>query len=192
MSIQYDCELADKAVQFLSQTPYFSNRVRSIRSSTRKAEINPFKGEVAFLNELVRIGRQSEQEMENLIARAKSNRGGERTELRLSYQRQFMRNKRFRETLFLEITQIQESKTLDAQARRSCLIVQRAIWELGKENYVKKRFSEESSYCMTSNFELKGKLIRQYWESVQTRLIDQLSRLDPQVAQKVITRHLAK
>lgn len=192
MSIQYDLELADKAVQFLSKTPYFSNRVRSIRSSTRKPQVNPFKGEVAFLNELVRIGRQSEQEMENLIARAKSNRGGERTELRLSYQRQFMRNKRFRETLFLEITQIQESKTLDAQARQSCLSVQRAIWELGKENYVRKRFSQEASSCMTSNFELKGKLIRQYWESVQTQLIDQLSRLDPQVAKKAITRHLAK
>lgn len=132
--IEYDLKKAKRAVQYLVDTTYFGHHLRKVRSSVAKPRAMPFKDEAEPLNELLRIGRQNLQAMENLIEVAQFKRDPKH-----NYQKEFMAAKRQRDMKVIKLEELLQGKRLSLEERRALLLKQYDIWNKEKNQYLKEK-----------------------------------------------------
>jgi hypothetical protein len=121
--VAYDLERARKAVQFLVDSSYFAHHIKKLRSTVHKPRSMPFKDDSEVLNELLTIGRQNLQAMENLIQVAEIKRDD-----RNAYQRQYMAAKRQRDRKVIELEEVMVGKRLSVDERAKVLLRQYGVW----------------------------------------------------------------
>lgn len=130
--ISYDLARARAAVQFLVDSPYFHQHVRKLRTTVIKPRALPFKDDAEPLNELLVIGRQNAQALENLIEVAEFKRSG-----RNDYQRQYMAAKRQRDRKVVEFEERVLGKKLSPEAKIQVLQRQYATWNRERDAFIK-------------------------------------------------------
>jgi hypothetical protein len=99
--LRYDIERARTAVQYLVDSPYFKHHVKRLRNVVSRPRALPFDGDSETLNELLVLGRQNLEAMENLISVAEFKRGAKG-----SYMSGFMRAKRERDRKLILIEEV--------------------------------------------------------------------------------------
>lgn len=164
--IDYDIKRVNKAVQYLIDTPYFPHRVRALRNNVSKPRRLPFKDAAEVLNELLVIGRQSLQAMENLIAVAERKR-----DTRNDYQREYMRQKRHRERLAVRVEELRIKRKLTPNERYQFLVEASEQWHRDKELAVSKweqKFVSSTGRTPT-NLE-KYEYIKSFWDKVDSQM----------------------
>jgi len=130
--IKYDVQRAKRAVQYLVDTSYFTHHLRKIRSTLVKPRAMPFKGETEPLNELLVIGRQNPDAMENLIKVAEFKRDDKN-----EYQRKFMAAKRQRDGKVIQLEEMLQGRKLSLDERKDVLLKQYAVWNKERDEYMK-------------------------------------------------------
>jgi hypothetical protein len=120
------------AVQFLVDSSYFHQHVRKLRTAVTRPRAMPFKADSEVLNELLVIGRQNPQAMENLIEVAEVKRDG-----RNEYQRQYMAAKRQRDRKIVEFEERVLGKRLAPEAKIQVLQRQYATWNKERDAFIK-------------------------------------------------------
>lgn len=165
--MKYDTERARAAVQYLVDTPYYPHRVKGLRTEVQRPRALPYKGEEEVLNELLVIGRQNLQAMENLIAVAEYKRNRTRGD----YQRQYMADSRRRHRLAVQLEERRTGRKMDLDERVNFGQEIQDIWMSERDVYLAKRrdaffiqFKEEPTHEDTRNF------IAQFWEQKEKEL----------------------
>lgn len=129
--IDYDHVRARLAVQFLVDDSYATHHIRRIRSMVGKPRATPFSGDEEALNELVAIGRQSPQALDNLIAVAEFKRGD-----RNDYQREYMAAKRRRDRKVVQLEEVLAGRKLPHDNRVQILHNQYVVWNKERDRLV--------------------------------------------------------
>lgn len=132
--MKYDARRAREAVQFLVNSPYFIHHVAKLRTTVKKPRALPFKDAAEPLNELLVIGRQNPQAMENLIEVAQSKRDD-----RNDYQRHYMAAKRQRDRKVIQLEELLAGKTLTNDQRNHLLHRQYQVWNKERGQYLTKQ-----------------------------------------------------
>jgi hypothetical protein len=132
--VTYDVDAVRRAVQFLVDAPYFNHHLKKIRSAVQKPRALPFKDEAECLNELVKVGRQNSQALENLIAVAQYKRDD-----KLDYQREFMATKRRRDKKVIEMEELLAGRRLSLDERKDVLHRQYEIWRREKDEFLSQK-----------------------------------------------------
>ena len=157
------------AVQFLVDDSYFAGHVRKLRNFVQKPRAMPFKEESEVLNELLTIGRQNLQAMENLISIAEQKRDD-----RNDYQRRFMAKKRARDSIVVKVQELKLGKKLSLDERKDVLLVQYANWETEKE--------AEIARYPDATWEERNEIKRQFWDQIDAVLPEVLEAAKEQFA----------
>ena len=129
--IHYDMKRMRQAVQLLVDTPYFRHHLVKLRSTVLKPRALPYKDKLEVLNELLIVGRQSIEAMENLIQVAEFKRTD-----RNDYQRVFMANKRKREKKLIALIQARTGQKLSLDERLAALAAYAEAWRAEKEQFL--------------------------------------------------------
>lgn len=167
--ITYNHDKARQAVQFLVDDSYFAGHVRKLRNFVQKPRAMPFKEESEVLNELLTIGRQNLQAMENLISIAEQKRDD-----RNDYQRRFMAKKRARDSIVVKVQELKLGKKLSLDERKDVLLVQYANWETEKE--------AEIARYPDATWEERNEIKRQFWDQIDAVLPEVLEAAKEQFA----------
>lgn len=167
--ITYNHDKARQAVQFLVDSSYFAGHVRKLRNFVQKPRAMPFKEESEVLNELLTIGRQNLQAMENLISIAEQKRDD-----RNDYQRRFMAKKRARDSIVVKVQELKLGKKLSLDERKDVLLVQYANWETEKE--------AEIARYPDATWEERNEIKRQFWDQIDAVLPEVLEAAKEQFA----------
>lgn len=110
--LHYDIGRAQKAVQFLVDSPYVIHHIKRLRNLVQRPRSLPFSGDAEPLNELLVIGRQSRQALDNLIEVVESKRSE-----RPAYMTAFMAARRARERKVVEIEELMLERKLTLDER---------------------------------------------------------------------------
>src|SRR5579859_4830106 len=137
---QYDHQRVRLAVQFLVDSPYFSQHVKKLHTLVKRPRALPFKDDAEPLNELLVMGRQDLQDMEKMIALTEHKRSD-----RNQYQAQFMAAKRARQRKIIKLEEMLAGRTLTVDARHKVLVRQSTIWEREKGQYLSRRAAERKT-----------------------------------------------
>ena len=167
--ITYNHDRARLAVQFLVDDSYFAGHVRKLRNFAAKPRAMPFKDEAEILNELLVIGRQNMQALENLISIAEQKRDD-----RNEYQRKFMAKKRARDNVVIKVQELKLGKKLSLDERKDVLLVQYKNWETEKD-------AEVARYP-DATWEERNEIKRQFWEQIDAVLPEVLEAAKEQFA----------
>jgi hypothetical protein len=167
--ITYNHDKARQATQFLVDDSYFAGHVRKLRNYVQKPRSLPFKDEAECLNELLVIGRQSLQAMENLISVAEQKRDD-----RNEYQRKFMAKKRARDNIVIKVQELKLGKKLSLDERKDVLLVQYANWETEKD--------AELARYPDATWEERNEIKRHFWDQIDTMLPEVLEAAKDQFA----------
>lgn len=149
--ITYDVHRARRAVQYLVNSSYAHHHIKKLRNTVERPRSLPFKEAAEALNELLRIGRQNHQAMENLIAVAEYKRGGKN-----DYQREYMAAKRKRDRKVWQLEELMTGKELSPAARKTVLERQYRVWNKERDKLLK---SNEGKPWLERN-----EAIRNFWE----------------------------
>lgn len=156
--IEYDKNRTRQAVQFLVDSPYFHHHVVKLRSALRRPRALPFKGEAEVLNELVLIGRQNNEALENLVEVAEVKRSD-----RNDYQREYMAAKRKRERLVVELESALSGKPLTLDDRAKVIAAQYKIWNKEKDQHL-------AAHADLPWVE-RNRVTREFWELKERELV---------------------
>jgi hypothetical protein len=160
--MKYDLERARLAVEFLVGSRYFPQHVRGLRSAVQRPRALPYKGDEEVLNELLIIGRQSEQAMENLIAVAKFKRDDDRGE----YQRRFMKEQRERWRKLFKLEERATGRKLTLDQRDQLAKEAQSQWVEERDAYIAARTAQyKIQYDVDVTFENRLGFIAQFWEN---------------------------
>jgi hypothetical protein len=177
--IHYDMKRMRQAVQLLVDTPYFRHHLVKLRSTVLKPRALPFKDKLEVLNELLIVGRQSVEAMENLIQVAEFKRTD-----RNDYQRIFMANKRKREKKIISLVQARTGHTLSLDERLAVLAEYAEAWRLEKEQFL------QSLGAMT--WEDRNAHTAEFWQLVDSQIEGDLIAVKDQIRPKPITQRKAR
>lgn len=155
--INYDLARAKQAVQFLVDSSYFHHHIKKLRSTVEKPRSMPFKDDAEVLNELLVVGRQSRQAMENLIEVAEFKRSDKN-----EYQKNYMAAKRQRDRKVFELEAAMTGKPLGVEARTKLLRRQYEVWN-------KERTSMLDSLGDAAWAE-RNEAIRKFWDRKEAEL----------------------
>lgn len=175
--ITYNHGRAKLATQFLVDDPYFAGHVRKLRNFVTRPRSLPFKDDAEPLNELLLIGRQNVQAMENLIEVARQKRDD-----RNEYQRKFMAKKRARDNIVVKIQELKLGKKLSLDERKDVLIVQYKNWEAEKDAALAKE--------PDATWEERNEIKRSFWDQIDEMLPDVLEAAKEQFAPAVRKRKI--
>lgn len=156
--VHYDPNRARKAVQFLVDSSYFAHHVKKLRSTVVKPRALPFKDDAEPLNELLVVGRQSLQAMENLIKVAEVKRSD-----RNDYQRLFMAAKRQRDRKVLALEELLRERKISPEERVRCLQHQYEVWH-------KERDALLAELIGTASWSQRNERLRQFWEGKEREI----------------------
>lgn len=167
--LQYDQARIKEAVKYLVAAPYFKHHVRKLNSAVSRPRALPFRDDAEVLNELLIVGRQSLQSMNNLIELAEYKRDDRNT-----YQRKYMADKRKREAKVIAAQERLVRHPLSASERRKVLLAQYDIWNAQKEGHIAEcvkiyvgQFGDEPGW------EQRNQFIKDFW-IVKDMELDQL------------------
>jgi hypothetical protein len=155
--ITYDLNRARLAVQYLVNTSYFNHHLRKLRTTLAKPRALPFKDELEVLNELLVIGRQNREAMENLIKVAEFKRDDKN-----EYQRRFMAAKRQRDLKVIKLEELMQGKKLTLDERKDVLLKQYGVWHKERDKLVKK--------LGDASWADRNAAIRQFWEAKEAEV----------------------
>lgn len=153
------------AVQFLVDSPYFSQHLRKLRSTVKRPRALPFKEAAEPLNELLVLGRQNLKAMEILIGIAEFKRTD-----RNEYQRGFMAAKRARQRKVIQLEEVLSGRSLTVDQRAKVLLRQTAVWEKEKDQYLARRAEELGT---TPTWNERNEFIREFWK-LKEKELDQM------------------
>jgi hypothetical protein len=159
--IRYDLVRARLAVQFLVDSSYFHHHITKLNTTIAKPRSMPFKGDAEVLNELLVIGRQNRQAMQNLIEVAEIKRGG-----RNEYQKLYMAAKRQRDRKVVELEQLMTGRKLSPDERTKVLQRQYVVWNKERDQFL--------NTVGDLSWAAKNEQVRQFWERKE-REIDALA-----------------
>jgi hypothetical protein len=175
--ISYDLERAKAAVEYLVHVPYFPHKVRGLRTEVKRKRALPYKdeaGDAEVLNELLVIGRQNEQAMENLIAVAAFKRDQDRN----AYQRQYMAAQRRRFKIAVELEERRTGAKLGLDERNRLAHEVQAIWLAERDEYVERRAAQwVAQHGGEISYEDKRLFIEQFWDTKNQELQAMLSEI---------------
>jgi len=155
--IDYHLERARKAVQYLVDSSYFHHHVKKLRNTVGRPRSMPFKEDAEVLNELLVVGRQNLQAMENLIAVAEQKRGG-----KTEYQREYMAAKRRRDRKVLQFEETTLGKTLSPAQRKKVLGRQYIVWNKERDQMLDAH--QDQSWAA------RNEMIRGFWRQKEEEL----------------------
>jgi hypothetical protein len=157
--LKYDVERAQRAVQFLVDSPYYKHHIRRLRNVVKRPRALPFSDESETLNELLVIGRQNVQAMENLIAVADHKRH-EKT----PYMTAFMAAKRAREKKVVEIEETTLGRKLTLDERLALIRRTREQWNAERELH-KASCTEQyrTHFGREPNWQQSNQFIKDFW-----------------------------
>jgi hypothetical protein len=155
--IDYSLERARRAVQYLVDSSYFHHHVKKLRNTVGRPRSMPFKDEAEPLNELLVVGRQNRQAMENLIAVAEQKRGG-----KTEYQREYMAAKRRRDRKVLQLEALLIGKDLSPQQKKNVLDRQYAVWNKERDQMLDAH--QDQSWTA------RNEMIRDFWQQKEEEL----------------------
>lgn len=165
--MKYDLERARLAVEFLVNARYFPQHVRGLRAAIKKPRALPYKDDEEVLNELVVIGRQSEQAMENLIAVAKFKRKDDRGE----YQRKFMKEQRDRWRKVYRLEERVTGRKLGLDERDRLAKEAQAQWLEERDAYIQTRTEQlRIQHDAEPTHEDRLAFISQFWANKDAEL----------------------
>ena len=167
--IEYDHSRAKAATQFLVDDSYFAGHVRKLRTFVQKPRALPFKDKAEALNELLVIGRQNLQAMENLISVAEQKRDD-----RNEYQRKFMAKKRTRDRMVIAIQETRLGRKMTLDERKDALLAQYKAWEHDK-NVELARYAD-------ATWEERNEVKNQFWAQIDALLPEVLEEAKVQFA----------
>lgn len=167
--INYDHSRAKAATQFLVDDSYFAGHVRKLRTFVGKPRALPFKDKAEALNELLVIGRQNLQAMENLISVAEQKRDD-----RNEYQRKFMAKKRARDRIVIAIQEARLGRKMTLDERKDALISQYKAWEHDK--------NAELARYPDATWDERNEIKNQFWEQIDAVLPEVLEEAKIQFA----------
>lgn len=160
--LTYNLERARAAVQFLVSSSYAAHHIKRLRTYVQKPRALPFKDDAECLNELLVIGRQNKQALENLIELAEFKRDS-----RTDYQRQFMAAKRARDRRVVEFETIVAGRPLTLDERNAVLHKQYAVWNKEKAEYMAQHD--------LSDWKTRNETIRKFWQIKERELEDMVA-----------------
>ena len=158
-----------------------------IAAVVRRPRALPFKGDAEALNELVKIGRQSADALQNLFAIAEFKRDD-----RTAYQRQYMAQRRERERKVIRIEEWATDRKLTLDQRKDLLHKRYAEWESKRSKHTaklhaqfKRENNREPTWQETQSF------VRDFWVAVDlelARMMDEIQRVEssPKRAKRVV------
>jgi hypothetical protein len=129
--IDYDPERARAAVQLLVDSSYYNQHIRKLKSAVERPRSMPFKGDQEPLNELLVIGRQNAQAMDNLLEVARFKRDD-----RNDYQRAYMAAKRKRDRKVILLEELLEARKLPHDHRVKVLARQYRVWNKERDQFL--------------------------------------------------------
>lgn len=153
----YNHDRARRAVQFLVNSSYFVPHRKKLCAAVGRPRAMPFKGEAEPLNELLVIGRQNRQAMENLLDIAQFKRS-----VRGSYQKQYMARKRHRDHKVIELETLLCGKKLSVDERKTALVKQYKLWGKERDEFLAKQ--GELSWAD------RNTAIQQFWDAKEQEL----------------------
>lgn len=177
MNVRYDVARAQKALQFLVDSPYGMRHIQRIKALVEKPRAMPFQDEADSLNELLVIGRQSREALDKLIDVVEYKRRS-----RGSYQRDFMATKRARERKVVQLESLLREKNLNLDERMLVLRQYYDKWNVEKDAFVAAR--EPGSWME------RNEVIREFWTSVDENLDKRLAAAREQEARIVHRKHV--
>lgn len=126
--VEYNLARAKQAVQYLVDSSYFRHHVTKLRNTVGKPRALPFRDDSEVLNELLVIGRQNLQAMENLISVAEFKRSNKN-----DYQREYMAAKRKRDRKVLTREELMSGRKLSQTDKTRVLKHQYTVWNKEKD-----------------------------------------------------------
>lgn len=169
--VAYDLKRARKATQLLVDSIFGKHHMRRVRSYAKKPRAVAFKeDETECLNELVKIGRQDPQALENLLALVEAKRDD-----RGDYQREYMAQKRARERKVIQLAEAMAGRALSLDERREVLLKQTQVWTKEKTKYVEAAAkSHRKATRQDPSWLEKTGYIKSFWNIKDTELDDLL------------------
>lgn len=158
--LNYDLERVRKAVAYLVADSYTPHHLRKLRSTVQRPRALPFKGDAEVLNELLVVGRQSREAMENLIHVAEFKR-----DTRNDYQREFMAAKRRRRAKAIALEELLVERKLGNTDRAFLIQKQEAVWNKELDQFLARAGDIE--------WRAKNDKRREFW-ALKERELDQL------------------
>jgi hypothetical protein len=155
--ISYDKSRAKAAVQFLVDSSYFRHHVTKLRNTVEKPRALPFKEESEALNELLVIGRQNLQAMENLISVAEYKRSNKN-----DYQREYMAAKRQRDRKVLQLEALMSDKPVAIPHRKAVLEHQYKVWNKERDTLLSRN--------KDLNWTERNRMLKNFWDLKEAEL----------------------
>lgn len=155
--ISYDKARAKQAVQFLVDSSYAHHHITKLRNVVVKPRALPFKEDAEPLNELLVIGRQNMQAMENLIAVAEYKRSNKN-----DYQREYMAAKRQRDRKVLLLEELMSGKPTPKEHRKSVLRHQYDVWNRERDSLLKRNTA--------LNWADRNQMLKNFWDLKEAEL----------------------
>lgn len=144
-------------MQYLVDSSYAHHHVKRLRSTVKRPRALPFSDEAEVLNELLVVGRQNPEIMENLIALAAS-----KHDHRNDYQRQYMATKRQRDRKVIALEEKMAGKRLSNEQRATALKHQYDVWNRERDRLLQ-------SMTDTSWHDRNAR-IREFWDAKEAEL----------------------
>jgi hypothetical protein len=155
--MEYNVERAKAAMNYLVRSQYYAQTWRKVVAAAQRGRSEPFTGEQETLNELVVIGRQNMQALENLYEVVKSKRHDKN-----DYQRQFMAAKRRRDGKAVKLQEAVGGARMTYEERREFLLSKYAEWHKARDKMLAQTPELE--------WDDRNAKIRDFWDAVERDL----------------------
>ena len=170
--LKYDIGRAQKAVQFLVDSPYVKHHEKRLRNVVQRPRSLPFHGDAEVLNELLVIGRQNLKAMENLLDVVAHKR-----EAKPPYMAGFMAAKRARERMAVETEELLLGRKLTLDERLHLIRGISARWAEEKKAHIDRCCNEyRTQIGREPQWLQKNQFIKDFWMLKDMELESMLER----------------
>jgi hypothetical protein len=181
--MDYDVHRAKLALEFLTATPYFTHYTKRLKALLARPRALPYRDEAEPLNELLVIGRQSPQALDNLLDAVQFKRSD-----RSSYQREYMAAKRARERKAIQLESLLRGRDLTLDERQQSLLKQYEIWNKEKEQFLTDRATEhQAEFGEAPDWMARNAYTKHFWE-IKDAELDTLLQEATRTLAKTVTR----
>lgn len=182
--LNYDVERAKQAVQFLVDSPYVKHHVKKLRNVVKRPRALPFSEDAEVLNELLVIGRQNPQAMENLIDVADFKR-----KAKTPYMNAFMAAKRARERKVVEIEEVSLGRKLTLDERLELVRRTRERWATERDAHRDACVEQyKLSFHQEPNWKQANQFIKDFWLLKDNELDVLLRKAEQFVATRTVPK----
>jgi hypothetical protein len=164
--MDYNLQRAKQALEFLTETPYFTHYTKRLKTLLGRPRALPYRDESEPLNELLIIGRQNPQALDNLLNAVQFKRSD-----RSSYQREYMAAKRGRERKVVQLESLLRGRDLSLDERNEVLLKQYEIWNREKEAFLVERIQQHTEqFGEAPDWLSRNTYTKHFWEAKESEL----------------------